>query len=127
MPAAIYLLFLPACSVVMSLFGFFVGRCARKLPIIDNHLPWTMHLSQMAPTLEDGKCPRTPANYHQASNPESHHDPIRLTTDSPHADKSLCARRGNQLDHGFKSAYWRFRKRFLYRAARTGLPSTYSA
>ena len=27
----------------MSLFGFFVGRCARKLPVIDDKLPWAIH------------------------------------------------------------------------------------
>jgi hypothetical protein len=95
MPASIYLLLLSICSVVMSLFGFFVGRCGRKLPIIDNHLPWTMHRSQMPSSLEDGKCPRIPANYHRASNPELDHAPIRLITDSPHTDQSLCVKRGN--------------------------------
>ena len=32
-----------AMSFVMSLFGFFVGRCARKLPVIDDKLPWAIH------------------------------------------------------------------------------------
>ena len=31
---------LVAASFVMCLFGFFVGRCARKLPVIDDKLPW---------------------------------------------------------------------------------------
>lgn len=74
MPAAVYLLLLPTCSVVMSLFGFFVGRCARKLPVIDNNLPWTIHRGQMPLSLEDGKYPPIAANYPQAPNPESHHD-----------------------------------------------------
>ena len=26
-----------------GLFGFFVGRCARRLPVIDDNLPWTLH------------------------------------------------------------------------------------
>jgi hypothetical protein len=47
MLAVIYILLLPICSFVMSLFGFFVGRCSRKLPIIDDKLPWTMHRSQI--------------------------------------------------------------------------------
>jgi hypothetical protein len=47
MLVAIFLLVLPICSLTMGLFGFFVGRCARKLPIIDNHLPWTMLRSQL--------------------------------------------------------------------------------
>jgi hypothetical protein len=54
MPAAIYLLLLPACSFIMGLFGFFVGRCARKLPIIDERLPWTMHRGQIPLASEDG-------------------------------------------------------------------------
>jgi hypothetical protein len=45
MHAAIYLLLFSTCSFITGLFGFFVGRCARKLPIIDNNLPWTMHRS----------------------------------------------------------------------------------
>jgi hypothetical protein len=32
-----------AMSLVMGLFGFFVGRCARKLPVIDDKLPWAIH------------------------------------------------------------------------------------
>ncbi len=63
MPAAIYLFLLPTCSLTMGLFGFLVGRCARKLPIIDNNLPWTMHRSQIPLTLEDGRHPPIPANY----------------------------------------------------------------
>ncbi len=43
MPILISMLLLLACSSIMCLFGFFVGRCARKLPIIDNNLPWIMH------------------------------------------------------------------------------------
>lgn len=27
----------------ICLFGFLVGRCARKLPVLDDFLPWTMH------------------------------------------------------------------------------------
>jgi hypothetical protein len=38
----LYLLLLPICSVVMGLLGFWIGRCARKLPIIDDNLPWTL-------------------------------------------------------------------------------------
>jgi hypothetical protein len=30
-------------SFTLCVFGFIVGRCARRLPVIDNHLPWTMH------------------------------------------------------------------------------------
>jgi hypothetical protein len=39
----VYGFVLVATSFVMGLFGFFVGRCARKLPVIDDKLPWAMH------------------------------------------------------------------------------------
>ena len=35
-----------ASSLAVFLFGFWIGRCARKLPIIDDKLPWTMHREQ---------------------------------------------------------------------------------
>jgi hypothetical protein len=30
------------------LFGFLFGRCARKLPIVDDTLPWTLHWGEIA-------------------------------------------------------------------------------
>ena len=60
MPVTIYVLLLPACSFIMGLFGFFVGRCARKLPIIDSYLPWTMHRSQIPRSVEDSQPPPFP-------------------------------------------------------------------
>ena len=40
------------CSApVMGILGFWIGRCARRIPIIDNNLPWAMrhhHLPQQA-------------------------------------------------------------------------------
>jgi hypothetical protein len=44
------MLLLPICSGVIGLFGFWIGRCARKLPIIDDKLPWTAHRDQIVPT-----------------------------------------------------------------------------
>jgi hypothetical protein len=41
-----YALLWLACSFGLCLFGFFVGRCARKLPIIDSRLPWTLSRDQ---------------------------------------------------------------------------------
>jgi len=41
------------CSFFLCLFSFFVGRCARKLPIIDDGLPWTMSRSQFPCAAED--------------------------------------------------------------------------
>jgi hypothetical protein len=42
-----YTLLWLACSFGLCLFGFFVGRCARKLPIIDSRLPWTLSRHQI--------------------------------------------------------------------------------
>jgi hypothetical protein len=47
MVIAIYFILLLVCSFTLCIFGFFVGRCARKLPIIDNNLPWTLHRGQI--------------------------------------------------------------------------------
>lgn len=100
---AIYLLLLPACSLTMGLFGFFVGRCARKLPILDNNLPWAMHRSQVPFTLEDSQHPLIQANYPQASNPGSHSDWASLITDSPHhADHTLYVV-AEKFDDGFRA------------------------
>ena len=41
------MLLLPICSLVMGLLGFWVGRCARKLPIIDDKLPRTLYRNQI--------------------------------------------------------------------------------
>ena len=35
-----------AIQFALFMFGFWIGRCARKLPIIDDSLPWTMHREQ---------------------------------------------------------------------------------
>jgi hypothetical protein len=40
-------------SSVLCLFSFFVGRCARKLPIIDDGLPWTMSRREFARVAEN--------------------------------------------------------------------------
>jgi hypothetical protein len=49
MVAGIYAILWLACSFTLCVFGFFAGRCARKLPILDNNLPWTLHRSQLPP------------------------------------------------------------------------------
>jgi hypothetical protein len=45
--AVTYIIAWLACSVGLCLFGFFVGRCARKMPIIDSRLPWTLSRDQI--------------------------------------------------------------------------------
>ena len=42
----IYGFALVASSFTVGLFGFFVGRCARRMPIIDDRLPWAIHRGQ---------------------------------------------------------------------------------
>jgi hypothetical protein len=49
----IYTILWVACSVGLCLFGFFVGRCARKLPIIDSKLPWTLSRDQVMRSYEE--------------------------------------------------------------------------
>lgn len=44
--AAFAIIISTASSFVVFLFGFWFGRCARKLPIVDDNLPWTMHREQ---------------------------------------------------------------------------------
>jgi hypothetical protein len=44
-------------SFSLGIFGFFVGRCARRLPVIDDKLPWAIHRSQI---------PAPPRPAHQA-------------------------------------------------------------
>jgi hypothetical protein len=49
---AMYTILWLACSFGLCLFGFFVGRCAKKLPIIDSNLPWTLSRDQAMRTYE---------------------------------------------------------------------------
>jgi hypothetical protein len=44
----IYTILMMAFSLTLCLFGFFVGRCARKLPILDENLPWTLHRAHIS-------------------------------------------------------------------------------
>jgi hypothetical protein len=47
MVIVIYTVLLLACSSILCVFGFFVGRCSRKLPILDDNLPWAIHRGQI--------------------------------------------------------------------------------
>jgi hypothetical protein len=46
MAIAIYAVILLTCSFTLCIFGFFVGRCARKVPILDNNLPRALYRGQ---------------------------------------------------------------------------------
>jgi hypothetical protein len=70
MLTAIYALILLACSSILGLFGFFVGRCARKLPIIDDHLPWALHRGQIPHTDQNSRPTPTPARWPRDSSYE---------------------------------------------------------
>ena len=48
MIALIYGFVLVSASFTLGLFGFFVGRCARKMPIVDDKLPWAIHRGAVA-------------------------------------------------------------------------------
>lgn len=61
MLAIAYAALLVACSSSLFIFGFFVGRCARKMPILDYYLPWTLHRGQVGPAHCD-TASRCPAN-----------------------------------------------------------------
>lgn len=49
MVIAIYAALLPTCSFIVGVFGFFVGRCARKIPVLDESLPRVLHRGQPTP------------------------------------------------------------------------------
>jgi hypothetical protein len=36
-------------ALALLLFGFLTGRFARKLPVIDDALPWTLHWGEILP------------------------------------------------------------------------------
>ena len=45
MVITIYAVLLLTCSSTLCIFGFLVGRCARKIPILDEHLPRALYRS----------------------------------------------------------------------------------
>jgi hypothetical protein len=58
-----YMILLLACSSTLGLFGFFVGRCARKLPIIDDKLPWTISRGQALIPAEESQSAQSQASW----------------------------------------------------------------
>lgn len=62
----------PIFAVIAFLLGFMIGRCGRKLPILDSKLPWTLHWGENAPddpepTAADEIHPRPPWSGHRPS------------------------------------------------------------
>jgi hypothetical protein len=60
-----------AIAIALGLFGFFLGRCARKLPIIDNKLPWTLSRDQASRAEQKSQqmCDNQPGKPHWPDNP----------------------------------------------------------
>jgi hypothetical protein len=56
----IYIIVSTTCSALLCLFSFWVGRCSRKLPTIDNNLPWTISRDQARRCNADCDVMRTP-------------------------------------------------------------------
>ena len=49
MHTVIYVLIWIGCSLCLSVFSFILGRCARRLPLIDNCMvPWVIHRDAIA-------------------------------------------------------------------------------
>lgn len=42
-------------TLSLCAFSFWAGRCARKLPILDENLPWTMSRGQAEISTADGE------------------------------------------------------------------------
>jgi hypothetical protein len=49
MAITIYATLLPVCSFILGVFGFFVGRCSRKIPVLDEKMPRVLHRGQLQP------------------------------------------------------------------------------
>jgi hypothetical protein len=55
----IYTIISATCSSILCLFSFWIGRCSRRLPIIDNNLPWTMSREQAPRCTADCASPQS--------------------------------------------------------------------
>ena len=49
MAIAMYAALLPVCSFILGVVGFFVGRCSRKIPVLDDNLPRALYRGQLPP------------------------------------------------------------------------------
>ena len=49
MTAVIFVFICIASLPGLFLFGFFFGRCARRLPLMDESLPWTLNWGEIIP------------------------------------------------------------------------------
>jgi hypothetical protein len=49
MPIIIFAFLWPIFSAISFLLGFMIGRSARKLPMLDSNLPWTLHWGEILP------------------------------------------------------------------------------
>jgi hypothetical protein len=66
MSTVLIIFWLTCCVPVVGILGFWFGRCARRIPIIDNHLPWAMrhYLLEEQARDESTPCPRPETSSH---------------------------------------------------------------
>lgn len=53
MLGGIYIAIFSAFTLVSCVLAFLVGRCARKLPFLDDRIPWTMRRDQAPRAADD--------------------------------------------------------------------------
>lgn len=53
MLSGIYIAIFSALTPASCLFAFLVGRCGRKLPFLDDRIPWTMRRGQAISDTDD--------------------------------------------------------------------------
>ncbi len=94
------------CSVITGLLGFWVGRCARKLPIVDGSLPWTFHRGQIPPP-EDSAGPGTgPARWPQGRLHRPTHPPtLQSATEYGVPQHRLMFIRGSNQPNACRQAH----------------------
>lgn len=82
-----------ACSFVLSLFSFLLGRCSRRLPVIDDGIPWVMHRSVIAygtdkdetgTGLEQVRHPRQIHEHQEPGASRQHHSLMGITSARAH-------------------------------------------
>jgi hypothetical protein len=67
MHTVIYVLIWIGCTLCLSVFSFILGRCARRLPLIDNCMvPWVIHRGAIS---SGAKLSRTDASLESPGGP----------------------------------------------------------
>jgi len=72
-----YFLIWMGCSLSLNVFSFILGRCARRIPLIDDCMvPWVMHRGAIS---SGAKSSRTDASLESPDHPR----PVRRETGQP--------------------------------------------